>query len=504
VIEQVVIPTSADVTAVPAVRFAFFDPAAGRYRTVTRGPFPLTVRARVGATAASTAASHAGGQPDDVAADAEKLGRDIIYVKDAPGAMRRGRPFYSSPVFLSLQLLPLGVYVLGIVVARRRERLRGDPRYARFARAGREARKAIAAARRDRDRGEMSAVYDALAHAVREYLSAKLDLPPGGVNAERVAERLGRSDGNVVDRIGEFFGLVEQVRYAPSADGGQHQRAIDLAEAIVRDLEKQRRLGGRFERRLAAAALLMVVGAPCVIASEQGAAFDPMTSFFESNTLYKAGRYREAAAGYRAIVDAGVRSGALYYNLGNARLKAGEIGRAILNYERARRLLPRDPDVRANLKFAREQMDAKAPAAPAPPLWLRLSVPLAFRATTGELAVATLLAYWALMLLLTLRLFFAPARQTLGRGAAAVALVLVVVGSAAAVRVMEEHVRTTAVVVEPGEVAVRFEPSSNGTVHFSLPEGAVVRNLAERDGWYEVARGDGRRGWIDAAAVEQL
>ena len=46
-------------------------------------------------------------------------------------------------------------------------------------------------------------------------------------------------------------------------------------------------------------------------------------------------------------------------------------------------------------------------------------VPLAFHATTGELAVATSAAYTLAMLLLTLRLFLPASRRTLARGAAA-------------------------------------------------------------------------------------
>jgi SH3-like domain-containing protein len=60
------------------------------------------------------------------------------------------------------------------------------------------------------------------------------------------------------------------------------------------------------------------------------------------------------------------------------------------------------------------------------------------------------------------------------------------------------------VVVVSGGAPVRFEPSESGTVHFSLPEGAVVTVLAVREAWQQVQRADGRRGWVAADAMAVL
>ena len=50
---------------------------------------------------------------------------------------------------------------------------------------------------------------------------------------------------------------------------------------------------------------------------------------------------------------AGVVNGRLEYNLGNCYLQASDVGRAILHYRRAQRLMPADPQLAANLKTAR-------------------------------------------------------------------------------------------------------------------------------------------------------
>jgi tetratricopeptide (TPR) repeat protein len=422
--------------------------------------------------------------------------------------MQRGTPVYFRTWFLLAQFLPVGAYLVAFSVARRYRRLQGDPGYARFARAAREARKAIAAVRRSEVAGDAPSVYDGLARAVREYLSAKLALPVGAVDVERVAARLGASAPEVVEQVREFLSLVERMHYAPGADGGHDRQVLELAEKIVRGLERQGGLAGRFDsgRRAAVLGLALagvtVLGGVTVMADADR---DPMTTFFESNAQYKAGNYAEAATGYAQLVDAGFRSAPLYYNLGNALFKDGAVGGAVLNYERARRLSPRDPDVRANLQFARERIGAGDDAMPLEsPLWLRLLVPLAFRAGTTGLVVTTSVIYTLLMGVLGIQLFVPRARQLCGRAAIVTGVVLALVASAAGLQLVEEHVRTTAVVTRAGTASVRFEPSASGTVHFTLPEGAVVRELARRDGWRQVARGDGRRGWVEATAVEAL
>ena len=74
-----------------------------------------------------------------------------------------------------------------------------------------------------------------------------------------------------------------------------------------------------------------------------------------ANQLYNTGSYAEAAQVYEQLLSQGMTHSSLYYNLGNAFYVQGDLGRAILNYQRAARLDPRDPEIRANLALARNQ-----------------------------------------------------------------------------------------------------------------------------------------------------
>jgi tetratricopeptide (TPR) repeat protein len=108
----------------------------------------------------------------------------------------------------------------------------------------------------------------------------------------------------------------------------------------------------------------------------------PQTTFFHANALYKDGQYDAAVQEYEQLLQSGRTSGNLYFNLGNAYFKAGKKGKAIVNYERARRLIPGDPDLRANLEYAQSLTGAEACAAA---FWTRLAFPLARRMASARL-----------------------------------------------------------------------------------------------------------------------
>ena len=103
-------------------------------------------------------------------------------------------------------------------------------------------------------------------------------------------------------------------------------------------------------------------------------------TFESANNLYYAGKFQEAATAYENLLQAGEHSAAVSFNLGNALLKAGLVGRAVANYHEAERLAPRDPDVRANLQFARNQVQGPSLS---PTRWERTSSSPSVTGTTG-------------------------------------------------------------------------------------------------------------------------
>jgi len=75
-----------------------------------------------------------------------------------------------------------------------------------------------------------------------------------------------------------------------------------------------------------------------------------LQTFQDAQSAFDAGEYRQSAALYEQLLDQGVQSGAVYYNLGNAWAKADEPVRAVAAYYHAKRYIPNDSHMNANLQ----------------------------------------------------------------------------------------------------------------------------------------------------------
>ncbi len=146
---------------------------------------------------------------------------------------------------------------------------------------------------------------------------------------------------------------------------------------------------------------LPLAGSPEVLAA----------GFEAANKLYEEGKYADAAASYERLLKGGQVSAALYFNLGNAAFKSSQIGRAIAAYRQAQRLAPRDPDVRANLQFARNQVQGPTLPVGRWQRWLN-------RFTLNEWTVMAAAAAWLLFLLLALLQWRPALKATLRQGRA--------------------------------------------------------------------------------------
>jgi tetratricopeptide (TPR) repeat protein len=491
--EQVVIPLRDGAVVLPPPRFSYFDPAARAYRTIAPAPIALTVRP---SAQAHSAPEIVGAKPiaPPAAERPETLARDIVFIKDAPGTLRPvGFRRYRTATFWLLQLVPVALFAAASTYARRRHRLAGDVRYARFTRAGRTVRATLARAHEALARGDLAGGHDVVAAAMRDYLAAKLDLPPGAV-AEAAPARLRAAgiDGRLADDVTAFFAACEAIRFAPaSASYDELSTACTRADAIVRALERTRRIAP-------AAALLLATAGLAAIAGAAGEG--PTALFFRANGLYGTERYADAAATYEQVLAAGVESGAVHFNLGNARYKTGDVGGAVVAYERAARLMPGDPDLDANLALARERAHDVVPES----LATRVAFPLAERASTDTLAVAAAAAWWLVWLLLAAAALVPRLARAARPLAVAVALAGAVAAASGAHRWWTLEHPTIAVVVAHDDATARSEPTPTATALFVAKPGTVVRVDRTREAWSQVEVRDGRRGWIETAALTTL
>ena len=98
--------------------------------------------------------------------------------------------------------------------------------------------------------------------------------------------------------------------------------------------------------------LFLTLLATLALAGARAFADDFQQHFQTGNTYYSSGDYAKAIGEYEQVLNAGYHSPELYFNLGNACFRQGQLGLAVLYYTRAQKLDPRDDDIRSNLAFA--------------------------------------------------------------------------------------------------------------------------------------------------------
>ncbi len=223
------------------------------------------------------------------------------------------------------------------------------------------------------------------------------------------------------------------------------------------------------------------------------------------NQHYESGRYSEAVQVYESIVAAGVRDSALYYNLGNAYYKQGDLGRAILNYRRAHYLNPRDRDVTANLAVARTQTLDRLEGSDEG--LLTNFVQIAEEWLTLNEALALALILWLLICALAVVAILFKRMQRASLWAMAILGIFLALGVISmANRYYLQNTSPPAVIVAQ-EVDVTSGPGSGEQylVEFTLHAGAEVRLLESRPGWRRIALpGNDFQGWVPTEAIEPV
>jgi len=221
-----------------------------------------------------------------------------------------------------------------------------------------------------------------------------------------------------------------------------------------------------------------------------------MSEVARGNLLYANNNFQEAAEVYESIHQAGLKNGYLYYNLGNTYIRLGKLGSAILNYIRALKLIPRDENLQANLKFAIQQTHDKIPLPEQGTLstlffWVSdvsLSENLKIALLVNVIFWSTLIAWF----------YFRSKNFKLIRDLSFYILLLAIFSV-----IVKSHIETshrTGVVIA-NKVSVKSGLDSSNTTLFELHEGALVKITEERENWFEIRINEKQKGWVPARTL---
>lgn len=221
---------------------------------------------------------------------------------------------------------------------------------------------------------------------------------------------------------------------------------------------------------------------------------DFQKSFEEANHHYDEGKFAEAEQGYQSLVKDGHYSPQLFYNLGNTEFRLEKTGAAILNYERAEMLAPGNPEVQANLSFARTQAGVKLPDK----TWRDNFI---VNIGANHYSIIAAIAGWIVVFSIG-ALCFKPRAMRGTLRAATLCSVAVLAWSIFAIMQLEK--RGSLAIVTAKQTEARFAPADNSTLAANLPVGSRVWILEARGPWTHCRLPDQSTAWISSDSIERV
>lgn len=263
----------------------------------------------------------------------------------------------------------------------------------------------------------------------------------------------------------------------PSPAGRHQQRMIFAAP-----------LPGRWIR---CSGMLMVCASLMLPLVSRAAGTD--STLDQANRAFAGGDMSAAARGYLSVIHERGYSAPVLFNLANAQFRDGKTGPAILNYERAKWLAPNDPDIAANLDFARRK--AGLPAVTHSKMESVFGT-LSLNAWSAIAAAAVLM----LAAIPLLKRLLPAHRLALNTGAVAGGLAFLV----ALAGVSTHWSRLDRAIITAAETPARVSPVTVIQPLFTLHAGETVTLKRIHGAFALVINGHGHEGWVSREALAQI
>ncbi|MBU0972307.1 MAG: BatD family protein, partial [Proteobacteria bacterium] len=349
IFKRALVPIQAGPLSIPGFSLTYFDVTQKSYKTVKTDPIVLDVLGGGPILTTDSGPGHdlkgLGNGNDDRAGQKQEVvmeNKDILDIKESISIL--STPFQLNfSLFVLLMLSPGLAY--GCMAFFFRFKTREKSNETRMTLRSRQALK----------RAEKLAASDKpflnhLQTALIAAILAKADKQAESLTGDEAKQILGQTNTkeSVIDEVVTLLSTLDAGRFSGQTLADS---TIDISPGRVKQIIKMLSIA------LLSMGLLLHDG-PVAFASDRT---EPVVSknlvdltlpFINGIKQYRIGEFKEAAHSFETIAALGVVNPDLFYNIGNAYLKAQDLGQAILWYERAKRLAPSDPDLLFNLAHA--------------------------------------------------------------------------------------------------------------------------------------------------------
>jgi len=233
--EQVLIPTSDSITNIPAISLSYFNTTTADFRTLSKGPFPIEVKAMP-----QQAAQIIATVPGTIVQETKILGRDIVYLKPTPKHWKliTDSPWHNTLLSKILLALPALLLLLVAIITAHRNRLADNVALARRQKAPKAARRNIQLAEQALRKKDEAAFYEALWNTLTNYFGHRLNLAPGEVTLPVVIARVPKETAP----LETLFNTIEQRRYGIATSENSKAEMKSLLKKLTATLRKCERM----------------------------------------------------------------------------------------------------------------------------------------------------------------------------------------------------------------------------------------------------------------------
>ena len=484
------VPRNQGSYTIPSVELTYYDTGKNAYKTIKTQPFKVEVEKGDGTSAESE--------------DFASQDKDIHTIKLGKAEQHKAdEMFFGSFGYWISLLMPLIAFVVLLIVFRRRAIENADIVKKRSNRAGKIATKRLRLANKLMLQGKQGEFYDEVMRALWGYMSYKLNMPAEKLNRDNIRETLGRHfvDDATIEKFTTALDECEFERYAPGDAAGNMNRTFESAMTAIMDIENAINEARKNQKKHPAgySFVWLLLAMICF-----GGTSAKAVTKNNADTEYQKGNYQQAIRDYEEILKNG-ESAEIYFNLGNAYYRTDNITKAVLNYERARLLSQGDDDINFNLQFARSKTIDKI--TPQSEMFFVTWYKSLVNFTSVDNWAKTGILCIVMALLLVLLYLFGPQlmlRKIGFFGGLAFFVIFLLSNLFAFQQKQALDNRTGAIIMTPS-VNIKKTPAKNSADQFVLHEGTRVDIIDKgMTDWRCIRVGDGREGWIETKAIEEI
>jgi tetratricopeptide (TPR) repeat protein len=230
---------------------------------------------------------------------------------------------------------------------------------------------------------------------------------------------------------------------------------------------------------------------------------EPVADLFSrANLHYQKQEYDSAEKYFTDIIQYDSAIADVWFNLGNVYFRKGEIAKAILCFERAKKLSPADEDIDFNLHIANLKTTDKIDPLPRI-FYLQWIDTASLLFSSADWSFIIVVLFWLFVIFILCYFLVASVLvRKLGFFTAMTALVLMIFSYALVLHQQNLIYGTARAIVTSPSVYVKSSPDEKSSDLFILHEGTKIEVLDELSGWKKIRIANGSIGWVNGNTFE--